>query len=87
MKPILSSLFCQTKEHLNLQKTQPTKTQTYEKQTYQKTNLQKDTPTKTNLQRNKPTKNQTYENTNLHVASGFLTTYATPELDLIVASP
>ena len=30
---------------------------------------------------------QTYEKTNLHVVSGSLTTYTTPELDLIVASP
>ena len=51
-------------------------------------NQQKHKPTKTqtykktNLQKNKPTKTQ-----NLHVASGFLTTYTIPELDLIVASP
>ena len=72
----------QTYENTNLQKHKHMK-----KHTYEKTNLQKNKPTKNKPTKNKPTKIRTYENTNLHVAFGFLTTYPTPELDLIVASP
>ena len=60
-----------TYENTNLQKQEHTKTWTYENSN-EKTNQEKKQP---------------YENTNLHVASGFPTTYATQELDLIVASP
>ena len=59
-------------------KHEPTKTQTYKVTNLQKTQTVKNM----NLLNNKPTKTQ-----NLHVASGFLTTYTIPELDLIVASP
>ena len=65
-----------TYKNMNLWKYEPTKTQTYENKN--KTILQK------TYKKNKPTKKQTYEITNLRVASGSLTTYTTPELDLIV---
>ena len=49
--------------------------------------MKKQTSEKMNLRKNKPMKTKTYKNKNLCVAFSSLTTYATPELDLIVGSP